>query len=158
VTSRRVRCRILLAGAFCTNQYVVGTGAFIRPQINGLNNAESGTYAQFWVSANDGACFNVNIKLSTSASLVGMCRSYHPAEALNDKPISGLAGRARASTKPQPRDVICAATNNMFTCLTVIRVTPGQRLYSAPQPPQWLGGKCLREMPFLPCCSGLWSD
>lgn len=41
----------LLAGAFCTNQYMVGTGAFIRPQINGLNNPESGTYAQFWVSA-----------------------------------------------------------------------------------------------------------
>jgi hypothetical protein len=35
------------AGAFCTRTAVVGTGAFVRPVVNG-QPAESGAYAQFY--------------------------------------------------------------------------------------------------------------
>jgi hypothetical protein len=48
------------AGAFCTSSHVVGTGAFVRPVINGQSNPESGASAQFWVRASN-ACWAANI-------------------------------------------------------------------------------------------------
>jgi hypothetical protein len=38
------------AGAFCTSSYVVGSGAYVQPTINGTVNRESGSYTAFYVS------------------------------------------------------------------------------------------------------------
>lgn len=50
-------CAVLwfCAGAFCTSTHVVGTGAYVRPQVGGQTNLESGSYAQFWAYGFNGA-------------------------------------------------------------------------------------------------------
>jgi hypothetical protein len=44
-------CSLTTTGAFCTQRFVVGTGAYVRPKLaGGVDNPESGSYAHFYVS------------------------------------------------------------------------------------------------------------